>query len=74
MIGVQVLIGDTPCLNITPVDATLLYCTAPPHAPGWVDVRVINPDGESDTLVRGLWYDHQPPSGVSLLYLPLMQR
>ncbi|MDW8404793.1 DUF2341 domain-containing protein [Chloroflexus sp.] len=74
VIGVRVLIGDTPCLNIVPVDATLLYCTAPPHAPGWVDVTVINPDGERDTLVEGLWYGNQPPPGVYLLYVPALQR
>ncbi|MFN3373245.1 MAG: IPT/TIG domain-containing protein, partial [Chloroflexus sp.] len=44
VIGVRALIGNTPCPNIVSVDETLLYCTVPPHAPGWVDVTVINPD------------------------------
>ncbi|WP_322486993.1 IPT/TIG domain-containing protein [Chloroflexus sp.] len=70
----RVLIGDTPCRNIVPVDATLLYSTAPPHAPGWVDVTAINPDGERDTLVESLWCGDQPPPGVHLLYVPAGQR
>lgn len=61
VIGVRVLIGDTPCRNIVPVNEMLLYCTVPPHAPGWVDVTVINPDGKRDTLVESFWYGDQPP-------------
>lgn len=74
VIGVRVLIGNTPCPNIVSVDETLLYCTTPSHTPGWVDVTVINPDGEHDTLVDSFWYGNQPPSGVQLLYVPAVHR
>lgn len=71
VIGIRAWIDGMPCPNIVSVDATLLRCTAPPHAPGWVNVMVMNPDDESDALANGLWYVAQPPAGV---YVPVARR
>lgn len=72
VIGIRAWIDNIPCPNVTPVDATLLYCTAPPHAPGWVEVKVMNPDEESDALANGLLYVNAPLIGNA--YLPAARR
>jgi hypothetical protein len=54
--GATITIGGLSCGNVVFVDAQHLTCVVPAHAPGRVDVTVTNPDGQSDTLVRGYNY------------------
>jgi IPT/TIG domain-containing protein len=43
------------------LSAGQLVAVAPPHAPGAVDVAVVNPDGQQAVLFSGLAYDADPP-------------
>lgn len=53
--GVSVKVGGE-AVAATPVDATHLSFTAPPHAGGVVDVDVTSPDGRYDVRVGALFY------------------
>lgn len=53
---VGVTFGGVSATNVTVVDSSTISATTPAHPNGAVDVRVINPDGESDTLVDGFTY------------------
>lgn len=53
--GTIVLIDETP-IETTFLSGELLSVTAPPHAPGFADVRVQNPNGLYDDLSGGLYY------------------
>jgi hypothetical protein len=44
--GAIVFFGDAVCTNVTFISVTTLQCTTPPGAPGFVDVRVVNPDSQ----------------------------
>jgi hypothetical protein len=43
----SVLFGDTAATAVTASSVTSLTCTAPAHSAGVVDVKVMNPDGQS---------------------------
>ncbi len=53
--GVSVKVGGEAVVA-TPVDATHLSFTAPPHAGGVVDVELTAPDGRYDVRVGALFY------------------
>lgn len=56
--GIQVYFDDTPALSITLAsDGRLIQATTPPHATGWVGVRVTNLDGQSGTLANAFFYE-----------------
>jgi len=60
--GATVTIGGVPATNVVVLDAYNMSATTPPHALGWVDVTVTNPDGASFTREYGFWYrDVTPP-------------
>jgi len=47
--GAIVFFDDLLCTDVTFISETELECTTPPHDAGFVDVRVVNPDGQEDT-------------------------
>ncbi len=57
----QVLFGGTSAMNVQVLGngygSLYVSCILPAHAPGTVDVTVINPDGESDTKDAAFTYD-----------------
>jgi hypothetical protein len=55
---------DTSAATVIKVEPTMITVTAPPHAPGKVDVTVTNPDGHKVTLKQGYEYTNGgAPSG-----------
>lgn len=70
--GLTLLFDDEPA-EVTAVAATVIRAITPPHDAGFVDVTVVNDDGQRDTLVDGYAYlgppeliDVQPDSGSTL--------
>ncbi len=55
--GTRVLFDGVDADSVTIYNYDALYCMAPPHVPAVVDVTVINPDGQSDTLAGGFAYE-----------------
>lgn len=53
---VVVEFGDAAATSVTVNTATQITCKAPSHAFGTVDVKVVNPDGQSDTLFMAYTY------------------
>jgi hypothetical protein len=47
--GAIVFFDGLLCTDVDFISSTELECTTPPHDAGFVDVRVINPDGQEDT-------------------------
>lgn len=63
--GATVAFNGTPAA-VVQVTATTIAVTAPPHAPGAVDLVVSNPDGQQGTLLAGFTYLPPPQlSGVA---------
>lgn len=54
--GAQILFGDVPCLDVAFLSETELQCTTPPGDEGFVDVTVINPDGQQGSRPMGYRY------------------
>jgi hypothetical protein len=54
--AVQVTFDDVSATNVTVLGETQITCKPPAHPAGTVDVRVINPDGQSGTLPAGYAY------------------
>ncbi|MCP4504420.1 MAG: hypothetical protein GY822_31295 [Deltaproteobacteria bacterium] len=54
--GAQVFFGDNACTDVVFVSSTELECTTPAGEEGFVDVTVINPDGQLDTAQRAYEY------------------
>jgi hypothetical protein len=57
---VRVLFDKTPSRSVKVNNATSLLAVAPPHAPGTVDVEVVNPDGQHVSLPDGFTYLDDP--------------
>jgi hypothetical protein len=47
--GAIVFFDGLLCTDVTFISSTELECSTPPHEAGFVDVRVVNPDGQEDT-------------------------
>ncbi|MFO0745344.1 MAG: IPT/TIG domain-containing protein [Myxococcota bacterium] len=54
--GAKVVFGDVAALDELVLDDGQINVTAPPHAPGLVDVIVNLPDGQTDTITDGYLY------------------
>ena len=54
--GASVSFGGVAATNVTVVSATQITVTVPPHAPGTVDVVVVNADLQQATLAGGYEY------------------
>jgi hypothetical protein len=54
--GATVTVGGIAATGVTVVNATTIAATTAAHAAGAVDVTVINPDGQSNTLVGAYTY------------------
>jgi hypothetical protein len=54
--GAQVAFGGQAAGGIVVLGATAIECTAPAHEAGKVDVTVTNPDGGTDTFIKGYQY------------------
>jgi hypothetical protein len=54
--GATVLFGDVKAMTVTVSGSNAISAVSPPHASGAVNIVVINPDGQSSTLVRGFTY------------------
>ena len=55
--GTRVLFDGVDAGPVMVNDHNALSCLAPPHALGVVDITVINPDGQSGTLIGGFTYE-----------------
>jgi len=67
--GAIVLFDGQPASNIVWVSSTQITCSPPPHAAGVVDVKVVNPDGSSATLVGGYTYGTFTPLFIAGCFL-----
>jgi hypothetical protein len=54
--GATLTFGGVAATGVTWLSSTQIRGTAGAHAPGVVDVVVMNPDGQSGTLVKGYTY------------------
>ncbi len=54
--GVQAFLGDVLCGVLNYVNETTLTCTSLSHAPGVVNVTVVNPDQSCDSISDGFRY------------------
>jgi hypothetical protein len=70
--GAVVLFEEMPCTAVVFVSSEELQCLTPPGEEGFVDVTVVNPDGQQDTLENGYEYlgvvvvpDHGFPVGFT---------
>lgn len=59
--GAVVTFGGSSCVNVQVLSASEISCDTPPGAVGAVDVAVVNPDGQSDTLIDGFTYIEPAP-------------
>jgi hypothetical protein len=60
--GAAVQFGGTPSSVTSVINEDSLIAATPAHIAGAVDVSVINPDGQSATLVGGFSYGTVPPT------------
>jgi hypothetical protein len=67
--GLVVTFGGVPATAVTIQSPTHLTAVTPPHSAGTVAVRVTAPDGASDTLSPGFFYQAPPPA-TSFYTLP----
>jgi len=58
--GANVLFGETPAENVMVKSTFVISANAPAHAPGQVDLTVVNPDGQTGTLEGGFEFLHAP--------------
>jgi hypothetical protein len=58
--GVQLYVGGVPAVNVNITGAFSLTASTPPGDAGFVDVRVVNPDGQEATLAGAFQYVHEP--------------
>ena len=63
--GARVYFGGVPAASVT-YNPGSLNVIAPVHAPGVVDVQVVNPDGVSDTLPNGFAFAGTAPVAVAV--------
>lgn len=61
-----VTFGGVPAQRVAFVDATELEAVSPPHAPGAVDVTVLNDNGDMATLAGAFRYTRAAPTISSL--------
>jgi len=61
----QVFFGGVEATSVTLVDSMHLSVVAPPHASGYVNVEVRNPNGLSATLTNGVFYHSCVPLAVA---------
>lgn len=54
--GAYVNLGSAHCLDDQVISSSLITCQTPPYYPAVVNVRVVNPDGQSGTLWYGFTY------------------
>jgi photosystem II stability/assembly factor-like uncharacterized protein len=64
--GARVFFGDAPAASVTFSSPGVLTVTAPAHAAGLVDVRVVNPDGQSDTVPNAFAFGGTMPVVVGV--------
>ena len=65
--GVRVFFGEAEAYQVAVQSSTSLQCQAPSHAPGPVDVKLINPDGKTSVLSGAFTYGDSPaPQLVAL--------
>lgn len=58
--GAKVYFGGVQSADAAVQSATVITGTTPAHGPGPVDVKVVNPDGQSGTMVAGFTYVAPP--------------
>lgn len=54
--GAKVTFGNSSASNVVVIDASTIQCVTPSMSAGKVDVTVTNPDGGTDTFVKGFEY------------------
>jgi photosystem II stability/assembly factor-like uncharacterized protein len=64
--GARVYFGTTPAASVEFLGPAVLAVTAPAHAAGLVDVRVVNPDGQSDTVPNAFAFGGTMPVVVGV--------